>query len=269
MIDTRDCGLYNPGSTRLIDSDLYAFGKTQFGYSNLADKDGYVAKLGHMPLNERVYHHVREAVVSGVIPPNGRLDEQALADEMGVSRTPIREAIGKLTREGLVEYRPYQGNFVRAFTARQINDLYEVRKSLEALAMRLAVPKLTEANVAELKGILNDVHEAHERGDLVLYGTADRRFHNAIAHFSGNETLIESLDRLSFQVQLVRAAANRDPGVVERTAKQRPAIFAALEARDADEAARLMAEHIDDVRRTVVSHLESQEGAADAAAGDG
>ncbi|MGH8164513.1 MAG: GntR family transcriptional regulator, partial [Rhodanobacteraceae bacterium] len=133
-----------------------------------------MAKLDHMPLNERVYQHIRDVVVGGEMAPNARLDEQALADAMGVSRTPIREAIGKLTREGLVEYRPYQGNFIRAFTARQVNDLYEVRKALEMLAMRCAVPRLSDANVGELKAILDAVHDAYKRGDLVAYGTADR-----------------------------------------------------------------------------------------------
>lgn len=221
-----------------------------------------MAKLEKFTLNERVYQQIRASVVNGELSANDHLDEQALADEMGVSRTPIREAIGKLTKEGLIEYRPYQGNFVRAFSAKQVNDLYEVRKTLEALAARLAVPQLTDAHVAELRAILQAVHDAYKRGDLIAYGTADRRFHNAIAQYSGNETLIESLDRLSLQIQLVRTAANHDPGVVERTAQQRPAILAALEARDGEHAARLMEEHIEDVRRAVVAQIEGEERAA-------
>lgn len=215
-----------------------------------------MSKINHQPLNERVYRYIRDAVVTGTIPPNARLDEQTLADEIGVSRTPVRDAIGKLAREGLVEYRPYQGNFVRAFTAQQVNDLYEVRKTLEVLAMRLAVPRMTEVEIAELRIILDDVYDAYLRDDLVAYGNADRRFHEAIARSSGNDTLIEGLDRLSLQVQLVRTAANRDPDVVERAAQQRPAILAALEAGDAERAGKLMEVHIDDVRRSVVAQLE-------------
>lgn len=213
-------------------------------------------KLERSTLNERVYQRIRELVLAGSLIPNARLDEQALADILGVSRTPIRESIGKLTTEGLVEYRPYQGNFIRAFSARQVNDLYEVRKALESLAVRLAVPKLTDAQVAELRAILDDVHAAYERGDMIAYGAADRRFHNTVAAFSGNETLIDSLDRLGLQIQLVRTAANHDPGVVERAARARPEIVAALEARDARRAARLMAAHIEDVRRAVVAQIE-------------
>jgi len=218
-----------------------------------------VAKFNHQPLNERVYAYIRDAVITGTVPPNGRIDEQAFADEIGVSRTPIREAIGKLTREGLVEYRPYQGNFVRAFTTTQVNDLYEVRKTLEMLAMRLAVPRMTAEDIAELRGILDEVYDAYVHDDMIAYGSTDRRFHETIARLSGNDTLIESLDRLAMQVQLVRTAANRDPDVVERAAHQRPAILAALEASDAERAAKLMETHIEDVRRSVVAKLAQQE----------
>lgn len=221
-----------------------------------------MAKFNHQPLNERVYQYIREAVTNGTVPPNGRIDEQAFADEIGVSRTPIREAIGKLTREGLVEYRPYQGNFVRAFTPQQVNDLYEVRKTLEVLAMRLAVPRMTVEDIAEVRSILDEVYDAYLRDDMIAYGTTDRRFHEAIARLSGNDTLIESLNRLAMQVQIVRTTANRDPDVVERAAHQRPAILAALEAGDADRAAKLMESHIDDVRRSVVAKCEDDERAA-------
>ena len=215
-----------------------------------------MAKLERSTLNERVYQRIRDAVLAGELSPRAHLDEQALANDMGVSRTPIREAIGKLITEGLVEYHPYQGSFVRSFTAQQVNDLYEVRKALESLAMRLAVPQLTEMQVLELRAILDDINDAHERGDLIAYGGADRRFHNTIAAYSGNKTLVESLDRLGLQIQLVRTAANHDPEVVERTAHQRPEIIAALEARDARRAARLMEAHIEDVRRSVVAEIK-------------
>jgi len=216
-----------------------------------------VAKLEHYTLNERVYRRIRESVLMGAFMPNSRLDEQSLADEMGVSRTPIREAIGKLTKEGLVEHRPYQGNFIRSFNATQVNDLYEVRKALEALAVRLAVPHLTDMQVEEFGALLDAGQHALDTGDLIAYGTADRQFHGAIARYSGNETLIESLDRLSLQIQIVRTAANHDPAVVRETAHQRTEIVAALRARDAEAAAWLLEEHIDAVRRKVVAHIEA------------
>ncbi|RIK35644.1 MAG: GntR family transcriptional regulator [Chloroflexi bacterium] len=210
-------------------------------------------------LNQKVYQQLRRKLLRGDLAPDSQLDERQLAEELGVSRTPLREAISQLVKEGIVEHRPYRGNFVRTFTAKQVNDLYEVRKALESLAMRLAIRKLSQEHLEEIRTILDQVQEALDRGDITAYTEADRRFHQAILQITGNETLIESLNRLAAQIQMVRILANRDPEVVERTAQERPRILAALEARDADTAARLMEEHIDGVRRSIVAQLEALE----------
>lgn len=210
-------------------------------------------------LNQKVYQQLRRKLLRGDLAPGAQLDERQLAEELGVSRTPLREAISQLVKEGIVEHRPYRGNFVRTFTAKEVNDLYEVRKALESLAMRLAMRKLSQEHLEQIRAILDQVQEALDRGDIAAYTEADRRFHQAILQITGNETLIESLNRLAAQIQMVRILANRDPEVVERTAQERPRILAALEARDADKAARLMEEHIDGVRGAIVAQLEALE----------
>lgn len=216
-------------------------------------------ELEHHPLNRRIYYKVRDLIASGRIPPGTQLDERSLANDLAVSRTPLREAIATLVEEGLVERRPYRGNFVRMFTAKQVNDLYVVRKVLEGLATRLAVLSLAEEDLDKIRSILDETQQALEAGDMAAYSTADVHFHDTIAQMSKNETLIESIGRLKRQIQIVRLGANRDPQVVARTALERPHILAALEARDADLAARLMEEHIDGVRRSMVAQLQSLE----------
>ena len=218
--------------------------------SNLAEK------LEHYTLNQRIYYKVRELIESGAIPAGAQLDERTLAQDLAVSRTPLREAIATLVEEGLVERRPYRGNFVRTFTARQVNDLYQVRQALEGLAIRLAVPRITADDLEQIRAILDSCQDALERDDMAAYSAADQRFHDSIARLSDNEVLIESLDRLRRQIQLVRIQANRDADVVQRTALERPLILAALEDRDADLAARLLEEHIDGVRSSVVALIE-------------
>lgn len=213
-------------------------------------------------LRERVYSRLREMIVSGEIPLNSQLDERELAEKLSVSRTPLREAIGKLVKEGVIEYRPYKGNFVKRLSAKQISDLYQVRKVLEAMAVRLAIENLTDKGLTELLGILEDVDAALDHSDLEQFNAADGRFHETIARMSGNETLIESLRRLELQLRIMRNLANRDPDVVERTAQERPHILRALESRDAELASRLMEEHIEGVRRSVVQQLESLESGA-------
>ncbi|GAC1353445.1 MAG: GntR family transcriptional regulator [Herpetosiphon sp.] len=212
--------------------------------------------FNNQTLNQRVYIRLRDMITSGTIMFGMQLDEQALANEMGISRTPIREAIAKLVKEGLVEYRPYRGNFVRSFTAKQVSDLFEVRKTLEGLAMQLAVSHLTGEHLQTLHTILSDIDTALEQYDMEAYSAADRRFHATIVQIADNESLRDLLEWLGFQIQVVRTIANRDPHVVERTAHERPLILAALEARDAQLATQLLQDHIEGVRRAVVAQFE-------------
>ncbi|MDP9362907.1 MAG: GntR family transcriptional regulator [Chloroflexota bacterium] len=222
--------------------------------------------LRHQTLVDRIYARLRALIEGGTIRSGARLDERALAEQMAVSRTPLREAIGKLTKEGLVEHRPYKGNFVRVLSAKQIDDLYEVRRALEGLAVRQSVPHFTSADTAEVREALEDTERALAAGDMAEYGAADQRFHDVFVRVAGNEALSETLDRLRMQVHLIRMVANRDPDIVARTAMERPRILAALEARDADLAARLMEEHIEGVRRSF--HVSSDAHGDEASAGN-
>lgn len=216
-----------------------------------------MSRLNHKPLNQAVYDHVRDMVLSGALVPGEQINEIALAATLGVSRTPLREAIGQLVADGLVEDRPYRGKFVRLFSPKQIADLYEVRAVLESHAVRLATPLLTAEQVERLREILHETEEALAAGDLAWYAEADRNFHETLASYCDNQTLIESLQRLASQIQIVRSVANHDPEVVQRTALERPAVVAALEARDAERAAELMRQHILGVSAAAIaSHKE-------------
>lgn len=206
-------------------------------------------------VTSRAYALLVQLIGDGTIGLGDRLDERALAAEMQISRTPLREAIGMLATEGVIEYRPYQGNFVRTFTAEQVEDLYEVRKTLEGLAVRSTVARLTDEGLERVRAIVADIDAAVAADDVVAVGAADRRFHEAMAELSGNLTLVQALDRLALQVQLIRSAANREPEVIERTAHERHDILAALERRDAAGAAAAMEAHIEGVKRSVVARF--------------
>src|SRR5690606_20541134 len=179
-------------------------------------------------LNQQAYEMLLDKLFSSEIPMGSQLDERVLSQKLGVSRSPIRDAISQLARQGLVAYRPYQANFVKHWNAKQVEDLYVVRKSLEMLAIQLAIPKLSNEDIDTIRDILEQAQVALEASDLVAFGEMDSQFHQFIIHKTGNETLINSLERLSLQIQMVRTMANRDPYVVERTASERPRILQAL-----------------------------------------
>ena len=214
-----------------------------------------MASAKHQTLNWHVYNDIVDIILSGKYLPGSRLDEISISEELGVSRTPLREAIAKLVKDGLVEHRPYRGNFVRSFTAGQAFDLYEVRKGLEVVAVRLATPRLTEKAIERLRAILQDIDRGLENEDLVAYGLADQEFHDTIAELSENETLISMLQLVRGQVQLIRTIANRDPSIVEVTAMERPEIVDAMAAGDVDRAVALMDEHITLVQNSITSRL--------------
>lgn len=196
---------------------------------------------------------------TGGLPPGAQMDEQTLAARLGISRTPVRAAIARLTQEGLVVNLPYRGTFVRKFGVEEIDGLFQVRATLEALAARTAAPRLTGEQVGEIRALLDECQAALDVGDLAAFGQADARFHRALADASDNVTLVEVLDSLRLRVQVLRDLANNEPGLRERTAKERVQILDALERRDGEAAARLLQAHILSVRDTVIHQLTEAE----------
>lgn len=209
-------------------------------------------------LRDRIYDEVVRRIVSGELRQGEQIDERVMSERLSVSRTPLREALGALARDGFVETRPYRGAFVREFSAHEINDIFEVRKALECLAIRLAVAQMTDADVAAIRTILDGAVDALYRGDLNAYAACDREFHDSIARLSGNHVIVDTLNRLGLQIQACRVMANLQSGVPERTAEERTAILRALESRDPDRASALMGEHISGVQRSVMEKLQSQ-----------
>jgi DNA-binding GntR family transcriptional regulator len=211
----------------------------------------------HLTLRERIYEEIVRLIVSGELPSGSPIDERALIERLAVSRTPFREAIGTLAKEGLVEIRPYRGFYVRSFTPREISDLYELRKTLECFATRLAVPQLTAEDLRDFERILDEAVAALKRRDMDTYAARDREFHQSIARRSGNAALIETLARLDLQIQICRLIANESREFAERAARERDEILGALHDRDADRASDLMFAHISDVQRAVLERFSA------------
>lgn len=215
--------------------------------------------IRHITLRERIYEEIVRMIVSGELPSGSPLDERALTERLQVSRTPFREALGTLAKEGLIEIRPYRGFFVRSFTSKETEDLYELRKTLECMAVELAVPHMSDVHIARFERLLDEAVAALKRGDMVTYGERDRAFHEMIAELSGNAALVETLSRLALQVQIGRTIANQSKEFARRAATERDEILAAFRKRDIKKASALMRAHISDVQRAVLERFADEQ----------
>jgi DNA-binding GntR family transcriptional regulator len=190
---------------------------------------------------QRVYEHLRDEIMADRLPPGTELSEVALSRELSVSRGPIREAMGRLAADGLVTVRPRRGAEVRSITPAELIDSYQVREALEVLAVRLAVPRLTEPDLARLGALTEDLAEHARRGAAREFFAASVAFHDVLCELGGNEKLVQIYRRLTGEIGRYQARTLTLSGGLAEAAREHRAILAALTERDAEAAAELVA----------------------------
>ena len=198
-----------------------------------------------LPLRDVVFNTLRKAILRGNLEPGERLREIHLADKLGVSRTPIREAIRKLELEGLVVMIPRRGAVVAEITEKSLRDGLEVRRALEALAVRLACETILDAEVEELKVAAERFEEALETGDVTAFAEADVRFHDIIYRATDNQRLIQLLYNLREQMYRYRVEYLKREDAHETLLEEHQAINETIEKRDVAKAVEAVRTHID------------------------
>jgi DNA-binding GntR family transcriptional regulator len=198
----------------------------------------------NLTLWQRVYTRLRDEILSGALEPGTELQEVALSENLGVSRGPIREAIGRLAAEGLVTVRPRRGAVVRELSTEEFLEAYQVREALEVMAVRLAVPRLAEADVAALETYIAEMTFCAERGDTQGFFEANSGFHRAFFDISGNRMLVDLYRGLCSQIDRYRLRSLELRGNVQRSIAEHKAILRAAKAGDVERAAHLVSEHI-------------------------
>ena len=197
----------------------------------------------HLSLTERVYATLREMILNMELPPGTRLKDIDLAQRLGVSNTPLREAMRLLAADSLVETIPRRGTVVKTLTAEESGLLYEIRESLEILATRLAAARATADSLRLIMEVAESHQRAVEKRNLHEYLDLDRRFHGLIAEASRNPILVSMLSMIADRIHIVRRlTSNMDKDVL--TGSEHHQIAVALAARDGEKAAALMQEHI-------------------------
>ncbi len=202
----------------------------------------------YLPLRDVVFNTLRQAILRGELKPGERLMEIQLANKLGVSRTPIREAIRKLELEGLVLMIPRRGAEVAEITEKSLRDVLEVRKALEELSVELACERIAEDDIAKLKTAAKEFEETLKTGDVTQYAEADVKFHDIIYFATENQRLIQLLYNLREQMYRYRVEYLKREEVHQTLLREHEHIIACIEKRDKEGA-------VD----AIVSHIENQE----------
>lgn len=209
----------------------------------------------NLPLRDVVFNTLRKAILRGDLSPNERLMEMQLAQKLGVSRTPVREAIRKLELEGLVIMYPRRGAKVAQITVKSIRDVLEIRRVLEVLAVTKACRNITEESIARLKQAYHHFQDVVDSEDLTRVAEADVAFHEIIYNATDNPKLIGILSNLREQMYRYRVEYIKDKSSHEMLVLEHEEMLNAIINRDAKLAGKIAVMHIDNQEASVMNSI--------------
>lgn len=210
----------------------------------------------YLPLRDVVFKTLREDILKGKLKPKQRLMELQLANELGVSRTPIREAMRMLELEGLVVMIPRKGAIVAEITKKDLEDVLEVRCALEELAVALACAKITKLQIEELKQKVIEFQHAMEDNDITSLAEKDVAFHDIIFAATNNPRLIQLLNNLREQMYRYRVEYLKDKQTHILLVKEHETIIENLEQRDVERAKKNISKHITNQVNNVSRYID-------------
>ena len=212
----------------------------------------------YLPLRDVVFKTLRQAILKGELLPGERLMEIKLAKKLGVSRTPIREAIRKLELEGLVIMIPRRGAEVAGITGKSLRNVLEVRKALEELAIELACERMTESDIEELEKSMERFKKAVDKGDPMNIAKADEEYHDIIFQSTDNDKLMLLVGNLREQMYRYRLEYVKDADKRSLLVTEHEHILNAIKARNVESAREYIREHIENQEITVAKNIKGK-----------
>ena len=211
-----------------------------------------------LPLRDEVFNTLRERILKGVLKPGERLMEIHLADQLGVSRTPIREAIRMLELEGLVKMVPRKGAQVAKISREDLQDVLEVRKALDTLAVELACERINEDEIVKLKMAEDEFERVLKNGDTTQIAEADVAFHDVIQVASKNKRLKSMISNLAERIYRYRFEYIKQQSDGGKTlVMEHREIIRCIEQNDVDAAIKAIELHIDNQESSIATQLEA------------
>lgn len=195
-------------------------------------------------LHEQVTERVRDMIIEGHLAPGERINEASLVEALGVSRTPLREALRTLAAENLVDIRPSRGTVVRTLTRQDVQGMLEVLAELERLAGRLVCARASDAEIASLLAIHDEMMVHYAARDRLPYYKANQRIHTTIAALSGNPTLVDMQGAIQSRLKRIRFIGNRKPETWAAAVSEHEMMAEALRQRDGERLGHVLALHL-------------------------
>lgn len=222
---------------------------------NLQNKNFQVAADEFLPLRDVVFNTLRQAILTGELKPGERLMEIHLANRLGVSRTPIREAIRKLELEGLVTMIPRRGAEVAQITEKSMNDVLEVRRAVDALCVELACDRINAEELEALRNACEEFEKAVKTKDVKKIAQADVALHDIIVEATGNQRLIQLVNTLSEQMYRYRFEYIKDFSQHERLVEEHRVIYESIVKTDKETASEAAKIHIDNQKKAIIRQI--------------
>lgn len=210
----------------------------------------------YKPLRDIVCEAMRQAMVDGVFHPGERLMEIQLAEDLGVSRTPVREAIRKLELEGFVVIIPRRGTYVADISIRDINEVYEIRIALDVLAAGLAAARISSEDFIKLNEYLHEIEECIENNHTDKLVELDVAFHDVLYHASNNKRLVGIISNLREQMTRIRTRSMNYRDRRHETFQEHRKLVAAIADKNVEEAKRIAREHLENAERTLLMSIK-------------
>ena len=210
----------------------------------------------YRPLREVVCETLRTAIIGGVLKPGERLMEIQLAEELGVSRTPIREAIRKLEQEGFVEMLPRRGTYVANISIKDVKDVYEIRMALDVLAAGLAAERITDTELVALKKQLIRIKNVVEMDEMEKIGEYDWEFHEVLYKASRNGRLVAIINNLREQLTRLRVTTMNYRGRIKDTISEHELLVESIASHNVELAKRRAYEHMRNAEKTLLIAIE-------------
>ena len=213
----------------------------------------------YLPLRDVVFHTLRQAIITGEFAPGERLMEISLAERLGVSRTPVREAIRKLELEGLVVMIPRKGAEVAKITEKRLKDVLEVRCALEELAATLACQRIDEEGKTKLNNAHQEFINGIEKGDVLEITNLDEAFHECIFELTGNDRLVQMVNNLKEQMYRYRMEYVKGKDHHQTLVQEHNELLAAIISGEEESARNIMRQHIHNQERIILKNIHEQE----------